>query len=113
MNVVCCILGYTDYSSAFYTYDVLLVLSMVTLLMMPVGIKMPADHILKDMIRLLKLPHVIAFIFFLFVLGNCWGFIESYLFLYLKELGAPNYLLGKYCNKNMCTSKKCILLKIN
>lgn len=88
--------GYTDYSSAFYTYDILLVLSMVTLLMMPVGIKMPADHILKDMIRLLKLPHVIAFIIFLFMLGNCWGFIESYLFLYLKELGAPNYLLGKY-----------------
>lgn len=57
---------------------------------------MPADHILKDMIRLLKLPHVIAFIIFLFMLGNCWGFIESYLFLYLKELGAPNYLLGKY-----------------
>lgn len=88
--------GYTDYSSAFYTYDILLVLSMVTLLMMPVGIKMPADHILKDMLRLLKLPHVTAFIFFLFMLGNCWGFIESYLFLYLKELGASNYLLGKF-----------------
>ncbi|XP_050532954.1 uncharacterized protein LOC126900957, partial [Daktulosphaira vitifoliae] len=86
--------GYTDYSSAFYTYDILLLFSMITLLMMPVGIKMPADHILKDMIRLLKLPHVIAFLFFLFVLGNCWGFIESYLFLYLKELGASNYLLG-------------------
>jgi len=96
MNFVTGVLGYTDYSSAFYTHDILLVLSMVTLLMMPVGIKMPADHILKDMIRLLKLPHVIAFIIFLFMLGNCWGFIESYLFLYLKELGAPNYLLGKY-----------------
>lgn len=69
---------------------------MVTLLMMPVGIKMPADHILKDMLRLLKLPHVTAFIFFLFMLGNCWGFIESYLFLYLKELGASNYLLGEF-----------------
>lgn len=100
MNFVTCILGYTDYSSAFYTHDILLVLSMVTLLMMPVGIKMPADHILKDMIRLLKLPHVIAFIIFLFMLGNCWGFIESYLFLYLKELGAPNYLLGKYYVKS-------------
>ncbi|XP_050430525.1 uncharacterized protein LOC126839310 [Adelges cooleyi] len=86
--------GYTDYSSAFYTYDILLVLSMMTLLMMPVGIKMPADHIFKNMITILKLPHVMAFLFFLFVLGNCWGFIESYLFLFLKELGSSNYLLG-------------------
>lgn len=35
-----------------------------------------------------------CFIVFLFVLGNFWGFIESFLFLYLKELSAPNYLLG-------------------
>jgi len=32
----------------------------------------------------------------IFVLGNFWGFIESFLFLYLKELGAPNYLLGEF-----------------
>ena len=60
---------------------------------------MPADHILKDMLRLLKLPHVTAFIFFLFMLGNCWGFIESYFFFYLKELGASNYLLGEFHKK--------------
>ncbi|KAI5748763.1 hypothetical protein M8J76_001727 [Diaphorina citri] len=86
--------GHTDYSSAFYLYDILLAISMLTVLMMPLGAKVPADNIMKDLMRLLRLPHVITFIFFLFVLGNCWGFIESYLFLYLKELGAPNYLLG-------------------
>lgn len=32
--------------------------------------------------------------YFLFKNSNFWGFIESFLFLYLKELGAPNYLLG-------------------
>ncbi|KAL1464353.1 hypothetical protein WDU94_004007 [Cyamophila willieti] len=88
------VLGTTDYSSAFYLYDILIGISMLTVLMMPLGAKVPADNIMKDLIRLLKLPHVMTFIFFLFVLGNCWGFIESYLFLYLKELGAPNYLLG-------------------
>ncbi|XP_008484205.1 uncharacterized protein LOC103520886, partial [Diaphorina citri] len=86
--------SHTDYSSAFYLYDILLAISMLTVLMMPLGAKVPADNIMKDLMRLLRLPHVITFIFFLFVLGNCWGFIESYLFLYLKELGAPNYLLG-------------------
>lgn len=87
-------LGYTDYSAAFYTYDVLLVISTISVLMMPLGEKLPADNVFRDLWNLLKMPHVIAFILFLFVLGNFWGFIESFLFLYLKELGAPNYLLG-------------------
>ncbi|XP_067623972.1 uncharacterized protein [Eurosta solidaginis] len=87
-------LGYTDYSAAFYTYDLLLVISTLSVLMMPLGDKLPADNVFRDLWNLLKLPHVITFIFFLFILGNFWGFIESFLFLYLKELGAPNYLLG-------------------
>ncbi|KAL7040264.1 hypothetical protein ACKWTF_000330 [Chironomus riparius] len=87
-------LGYTDYSAAFYTYDVLLVITAITVFLMPLGEKLPADNVFRDLWNLLKMPHVICFIIFLFVLGNFWGFIESFLFLYLKELGAPNYLLG-------------------
>ncbi|EDS32628.1 conserved hypothetical protein [Culex quinquefasciatus] len=87
-------LGYTDYSAAFYTYDILLVISSISVFMMPLGEKLPADNVFKDLLNLLKLKHVIIFIWFLFLLGNFWGFIESFLFLYLKELGAPNYLLG-------------------
>ncbi|CAG4986214.1 unnamed protein product [Parnassius apollo] len=86
--------GYTDYSAAFYTYDILLLISAVTVAAMPLGAKLPADNLLRDLINIIKMPHIIIFIFFLFALGNFWGFIESYLFLYLKELGAPNFLLG-------------------
>ncbi|XP_037957428.1 uncharacterized protein LOC119687242 [Teleopsis dalmanni] len=87
-------LGYTDYSAAFYTYDILLVISTLSVMAMPLGEKLPADNVFRDLWNLLKMPHVIIFVSFLFVLGNFWGFIESFLFLYLKELGAPNYLLG-------------------
>lgn len=76
-------------------YDILLGISIFTVLWMPVGPKMPVDNIMTDMLKLLRLPHIIAFLFFMFALGNLWGFIESYLFLHLKELGASNYLLGK------------------
>lgn len=86
--------GVTDYSAAFWTYDVLIGVSCVTLLLMPIGGSVPSDNIMADLLRLLRMPHVMCFILFLFALGNFWGFIESFLFLYLKELGAPNYLLG-------------------
>ncbi|XP_046383523.1 uncharacterized protein LOC124154065 [Ischnura elegans] len=87
-------LGYTDYSAAFYSHDVLLAISAIAVMLMPIGTKLPAEHIMRDLMRLVRLPYIIIFIFFLFILGNFWGFIESFLFLYLKELGAPNYLLG-------------------
>lgn len=61
---------------------------------MPPAPRLPADNILKDTLAIIKMPHVVLFIIFLFLLGNFWGFIESYVFLYLKELGASNYLLG-------------------
>lgn len=87
-------LGYTDYSAAFYIYDILLIISAITVFLMPLGDKMPADNMFNELWKLVKMPHVICFIIFLFLLGNFWGFIESFLFLYLKELEAPNYLLG-------------------
>ena len=87
--------GYSDYSTAFYMYDALHLISVVTLLLMPVVTTSPSDHIITDLTKLFKLPNVLAFIFFLFALGNFWGFIESYLFLVLKELGARNTLLGR------------------
>nr|XP_022908220.1 uncharacterized protein LOC111419624 [Onthophagus taurus] len=87
-------LGYTDYSTAFYAYDVLLLISAVMVFLMPLGTKIPADNIFKDLANIVKMPNVILFIVFLFGLGNLWGFIESFLFFYLIDLGAPTYLLG-------------------
>jgi len=73
----------------------LLIVSIGTVALMPIVPSLPADNILQETLAILKMPHVVLFIFFLFLLGNFWGFIESYVFLYLKELGASNYLLGK------------------
>lgn len=87
-------LGHTDYSAAFYTFDALLVLASVCLFVMPIGTKIPSDNLFGDLKNILRMPHLILFIFFLYILGNLWGFIESFLFFYLRELGAPNYLLG-------------------
>lgn len=87
-------LSYTDYSAAFYTYDILLIVAAVMVYIMPLGTKLPADNIFQDMLKIFKMPNVIMFIIFMYVLGNLWGFIESFLFFYLKDLNAPNYLLG-------------------
>lgn len=87
-------LGYTDYSAAFFTFDILLIITSMTVFFMPLESQIPADNIFYDLVNIIKMPHVVVFIIFLFILGNLWGFIESYLFFYLRDLGAANYLLG-------------------
>lgn len=86
-------LGYTDYSAAFYIFDILLIISTISVVLMPIGDKLPADNVFRDLFNLLRLPHVMAFILFLFFLGNFWGFIESFLFLYLKGLQIDFFFL--------------------
>nr|CAD7397204.1 unnamed protein product [Timema cristinae] len=51
------ILSYTDYSAAFYMYDVLLAISALTVMLMPLGVKLPAENIFTDLLRIIKLPH--------------------------------------------------------
>ena len=87
-------LNYTNYDPAFYTYDILLIISVFAIFAMPLGEKPPAQNIGKNLKRILIMPHVIIFLVFLFIAGNYWGFIENYLFVIMKEMGAPNYLLG-------------------
>ncbi|XP_055641757.1 uncharacterized protein LOC129778711 [Toxorhynchites rutilus septentrionalis] len=88
--------GYSDtnYTPAFYIYDTLLGLSLITVAFLPIDRKLPSENIMKHLVKILFRPHVLMFIFFLFFLGSFWGFIESYLFVIMKEMGSPNYLLG-------------------
>ncbi|XP_072377023.1 major facilitator superfamily domain-containing protein 6-like [Diabrotica undecimpunctata] len=86
--------GHTDYSLAFYSFDFLLIIASLSLFFMPLDAKLPSDNMLSDLKKILKMPALMMVVFFLFLLGNLWGFIESFLFFYLKDLGAPNYLLG-------------------
>ncbi|CAG9762061.1 unnamed protein product [Ceutorhynchus assimilis] len=86
--------GHTDYSAAFWAFDVLLIISAGAAFMMPLDTKLPSDNVFKDLINIFKMPKVVVFVIFLYILGNLWGFIESYLFFYLRDLGAPNSLLG-------------------
>ena len=44
-------------------------------------------------ILLKSFPVWILFVI-IFILGTLWGFVESYLFWYLLDLGAPKLLLG-------------------
>ena len=73
--------GYPDYSITFYLADGMFVF--VILLMS-----------LTSISKLVRLIDVDIFMIMMLLLGTCWGFLESFLFVYLTELKASSYLLG-------------------
>jgi hypothetical protein len=44
--------------------------------------------------KLIRLIDVDVFMLMMLLLGTCWGFLESFLFIFLMELNANSYLLG-------------------
>ncbi|GBN29187.1 hypothetical protein AVEN_232828-1 [Araneus ventricosus] len=86
--------GYMDYSPAFHFYNVLAVCTAIAVWMLSVDVPPPAQNVIKNFKKLLQVPPVIALMIVVFWLGAMWGFVESFLFLYLLDLGSPTFLLG-------------------
>ena len=62
---------------------------------MKLDIELPKSAGFKGLGKILKNVDIVVFLFMQFILGNCWGFIETFLFIYLKaDMNAPMYLLG-------------------
>ena len=58
--------------------------------------RMEASSLAAGLRRLIRLIDVDVFMLMMLLLGTCWGFLESFLFIFLMELNANSYLLGEF-----------------
>lgn len=87
--------GDPDYSLLFYIADGLSVLVVLLISRLDVDVeRMESGNLAAGVKRLVRLIDVDVFIFMMLLLGTCWGFLESFLFVFLMELKANSYLLG-------------------
>uniref|UniRef100_A0A1B6CUD4 Major facilitator superfamily (MFS) profile domain-containing protein n=1 Tax=Clastoptera arizonana TaxID=38151 RepID=A0A1B6CUD4_9HEMI len=86
--------GYTDFRPAFYLYAGLKIVSGVLMLSMNLQFKSPATNIVKDVMSVLMNIEIVALFITCFILGTAWGYIESFLFWLLQDLGASRSLMG-------------------
>ncbi|XP_067134531.1 LOW QUALITY PROTEIN: major facilitator superfamily domain-containing protein 6-like [Centruroides vittatus] len=94
VDVVSAYNGRTDYSPAFYVFDFLIICNMVLVYILNLPVVPPAKNIVKNIKNLIVVPEVVVFLIVIFFLGTFWGFLESFLFWHLLDLGSPKYLLG-------------------
>lgn len=83
----------------FYSAGALYVLVILLITRLDVDVEhVEAGHMAHGMQKLLRLLDVDFFMIMMLCLGSCWGFLESFLFVFLMELNASSYLLGKLCS---------------
>ncbi|KAK4317122.1 hypothetical protein Pmani_011756 [Petrolisthes manimaculis] len=87
-------IGYSDYGPTVYMGTGLTLLASLIILRLNVKVDISKQDVFKDLMRLISMVEVNLFLLIIMVMGSNHGFIENYLFLYLKELNAPTYLLG-------------------
>lgn len=86
--------GYTDFRPAFYLYAVLKIASGALMLGIDLEFKQPAQNLLEDVITVFRNIEIVALFIACFIMGTAWGYIESFLFWLLQDLGASRSLMG-------------------
>lgn len=87
--------GQPNYLIPFLAQDIFLALCVLMVCCIKLNVDLPKSSGLKGVKQIFTSLDICFFLGVMFVLGNCFGFVETFLFLYLKdEMGAPMYLLG-------------------
>ncbi|XP_037084598.1 major facilitator superfamily domain-containing protein 6-B-like [Pollicipes pollicipes] len=83
-----------NYAPAFYSMDLCVLLTIVTLFAFDLQVALPAKARIKELAKIFKRPEALVYVIIVTILGTMWGFLESFLFVFLKGLNAPLYMLG-------------------
>jgi len=88
--------GQPNYVASFIIADVMLLISFVCALKIDMDLELPINKdAMKGLRSILTNFEILLFLVMMFVCGIMYGFVETFLFVFLKEdLHAPMYLLG-------------------
>ena len=71
------------------------IICIITVCFIKMDVELPKSSGLKGVKKIFTNLDISFFLGVMFILGNCYGFVETFLFPYLrKEMSAPMYLLG-------------------
>jgi len=91
--------GFADYAIPYYMMSLMVVIGIIVMYCTRIEMSVEdTDQSYKEVMAglktLLKRSKIIIFLIVLLFLGMEWGFLESYLFVFLNHLKAPTYMLG-------------------
>ena len=79
----------------FFMADGLFVLGIVLIFLLEVDVeRLETENLGASLKKITRMIDVDIFMVMMLILGTCWGFLESFYFVFLMELNANNVLLG-------------------
>ncbi|KAK4329599.1 hypothetical protein Pmani_000074 [Petrolisthes manimaculis] len=84
----------SDYTLAVYITALFYLITAALVTRLDFMVEKPQHNMLVDLRCLVTSIEVDAFLFVVFCLGANWGFQESFIYVYLRSLDAPYYILG-------------------
>jgi len=96
MDKVTTMTGYANYTAPFMIGNALLACTLVCICLLDGDIGLPKEaNTMRGVKIIFTNVSIIIFLIMMFVCGTLYGFVETFLFVYLKaDLNAPIYLLG-------------------
>ena len=88
--------GQPNYVASFIIADIMLIISFICALKINTDLELPINKdAMKGLRSILTNFEILLFLVMMFICGIMYGFVETFLFVFLKEdLHAPMYLLG-------------------
>lgn len=86
--------GSENYAPVFWTFFVMRTICAILILKLNLSFKQPAKKVFKNLWKLIMQPHIFMFLVIFFLCGAVWGFLESYLFWFLEDLGSTKLTMG-------------------
>ena len=84
----------SNYFAVFVLFFLLRLLSAVIILQLDLKFKKKSPAVLKYLTDLFYDTNILSFLLIFCLLGAVWGFLETYLFLFLGELGISRTQMG-------------------
>ncbi|XP_068215277.1 major facilitator superfamily domain-containing protein 6-A-like [Palaemon carinicauda] len=86
--------GDYNYAPAFYVFDGLMLVTAVVTLALPIEVQVQRRSLMNNISQLMRTTELCVLLFLMTLLGTFWGYIKTFLYIYLSFLEASWLLIG-------------------
>lgn len=94
--------GTYSYAPVFYVFVGLMLVTVAVTLALPIQVQVQRRSLMKNIIQLVGTAELSVLLVLMTILGTFWGYLKTFVYLYLEDLNATKLLIG-------LTSSFCIL----
>ncbi|XP_066956211.1 major facilitator superfamily domain-containing protein 6-like [Macrobrachium rosenbergii] len=86
--------GEYNYAPAFYVFDGLMLVTAAVTFALPIEVQVQRRSLMKNISQLIRTAELSVLLFLMILLGTFWGYLKTFLYIYLNKLGASWLLIG-------------------